>query len=431
MKVLLLTSEEWNDKKYGNNNMTNWFSGFRDISLAHIYCSGGKPDNNCCSLYFQISDRAMAKSIISQTKAGKELSPSISQKNEIASPKQVPSIAKGEIVRGLRDIVWKYGRIDDVALCTFIESFKPDIVFSQRKASIRILRVEREVRKILPYVPFLVYTADDEYSLRQFSLNPMFWIRRLAVRSAMKKNVKFYDLYYTDAEEQGKEYQKLFHVPTAFLAKCGEFNIEKCHTSYHLPVRIVYAGKLYCNRWKTLEKLSQAIHEVNQNGGIKFHLDIYTQSPLKKRYKKWLDNKEDSCICGRISADEVLRIYDSSDIVLHVESFDIANRLATRYSFSTKIIDCMATGCALMAICDSSQNGLQYLKRNKIAITIDNPRKITNVMTDIQKNPYQLLDYSKKAMRFGYENHRREAVQDQLRNDMQRLIREYKEKQGV
>ena len=68
MKILLLTSEEWNDKKYGNNNMTNWFTNFPDLEISHVYCSSGKPYNDLCNNYFQVTDKQMAKSLLPKGK---------------------------------------------------------------------------------------------------------------------------------------------------------------------------------------------------------------------------------------------------------------------------------------------------------------------------------------------------------------------------
>ena len=400
MKILLLTSEEWNDKKYGNNNMTNWFTNFPNLEISHIYCSSGKPYNNLCNNYFQVTDTQMAKSLLPKgKKAGRsfEWFKQEEQENSQKIDKPVPKHLKTELVRLTREYVWKVGKIDRKALKEFIEKFQPDIVFSQRMASIRVCRMEREIHKIIPNVPVFVYTADDEYSLKQVSFNPLYWWRRLLIRSYLRKNVKFYTKYYIDSELQAKEYEKIFNVKTGFLAKCGNFEIENCHTTVNNPIKIVYTGKFYCNRWKTLEYLAKAISEVNKNEK-KFFLEIYTQSPYKKRYAKWLDNKLDSEIKGRIPASEVIEKYKNADIALHVESFDLKNRLLTRYSFSTKIIDCMATGCAVMAICHPSQNALQYLSKKDAGIVIENKNQIVPVLEKIYNDKNIILEYGKKAI---------------------------------
>lgn len=423
MKVLLLTSEEWNDKKYGNNNMSNWFNGFDELEIAHVYCTGGKPYNRCCTKYFQISDNAIGKSFINRKPAGRAFTwqPENDTPCNLVKGKKIPWIMKTELVRGMRDIVWQYGKINKEKLKEFINEFQPDIIFSQRKASIRICRVEREVHKIIPNVPMIIYTADDEYSLKQFSLNPIFWIRRFALRSYMRKNVKFYEKYYTDAEAQSEEYQKLFGVETGFLAKCGEFDLKNVHQTVHQPIKLVYTGKLYCNRWKTLQILAKAIAEVNGTEQ-KFKLDIYTQSPYKAKYRKWLDNKIHSEIKGRIPSEEVPKVYENADIALHVESFDLENRLLTRYSFSTKIIDCMATGCAVMAICHESQNGLQYLRKHDAALTVSNKNELVSILQNIFEDTSIITDYGRKAIECGLKNHSKTNIQKQLLCDMSSLI---------
>ena len=52
---------------------------------------------------------------------------------------------------------------------------------------------------------------------------------------------------------------------------------------------------------------------------------------------------------------------------LHAEAFDRTSRHVVRMSFSTKIVDCMDSGCAVMAICDDKQAGGSYLRRNDCA----------------------------------------------------------------
>ena len=55
MRVLIIADEVWNDYVYGNNVLTNWFTGM-DVELAEIYASPGLPINNVCDSYFQITD---------------------------------------------------------------------------------------------------------------------------------------------------------------------------------------------------------------------------------------------------------------------------------------------------------------------------------------------------------------------------------------
>ena len=94
------------------------------------------------------------------------------------------------------------------------------------------------------------------------------------------------------------------------------------------------------------------------------------------------------------------------------------------YSFSTKIIDCMATGCAVMAICPKSQNGLQYLKNQDAGITIFDKKQIEDVLIKIYENPSLITEYGRKAIECGIKNHTRLDIQKGLLEDMKLLTKE-------
>ena len=99
------------------------------------------------------------------------------------------------------------------------------------------------------------------------------------------------------------------------------------------------------------------IKEINK-GGVKIILDIYTANEITKKINKALNDGVNSFIHAAVSQKELQIIYQNCDIALHVESFDIKNKLLVRMSFSTKIIDCLSSGCAVMAICDEKQGGI-------------------------------------------------------------------------
>ena len=170
LKILLLLSESWNDISAPNNNVTNWFSNFSNVEIWTISGSGSLPNNSCCKDYFLISEREMLKSLLTFKKVGKayhyENFPA--EKGVGAEVVSKTPLFK-ETKRLFRDIVWRFGKYDQKKLGEFISAFQPDIIFSQRKGSIKMCRMERLVSK-LANVPMVAYTGDDEFSLRQFSL---------------------------------------------------------------------------------------------------------------------------------------------------------------------------------------------------------------------------------------------------------------------
>jgi len=428
MKILIVADEVWNDELHGNNVLSNWFTGF-DAELAEIYCSPGSPKNHCCENYFQLTDAMMTKSLLGKV-AGKKFSLSVADmQNETTSDNGEPlptrfysfmkSIAS-DSVRIVRDLIWLTGKYDKELMQKFIDDFRPDIVFCPRLLSPKLLRLERVVRTMTD-APFVAFTADDEASLMQLSYSPLYWMRRFLFRRAFRKHVLLYDHYFTFSEDQAADYFQEYGIPTSTLFKSGSFEREFTTKEINKPLKLVYAGRLYCNRWKTLAAIGTVLKEINAEG-IKMTLDIYTQEKPSKKQMKALSPNEYLRINGSVQSDELVQIYKKADIALHVESFDKKYRYATRVSFSTKIIDLMASSCAIMAICWDKHAGYQYLKKHDAAFCVSDVNDIKPLLSQIVDNPELLKDYAKKAWKCGEINHKSVLIQENMREIFQNVI---------
>lgn len=425
MKILLLISEMWNDKTYPNNNMSNWFTDFDDIEIATVSGGAGKPNNKCCKKYFQVTDKMMAMSIIKHKKVGnvleyeefpKEENDFSEIENKVYSKRNKLHL---NIVRLVRSIIWRFGRYDKEKLKKFIDDFNPDIIFSQRMGAIKMCRMEKVVQG-LSSAPMIAYTGDDEYSNKRLSFSPIFWFHHFWTRKWLRERYKNYKLFYGMSEEQLEFFSKKFGVATKFLVKCGNFESENVKTKVNDIIQIVYAGKFYCGRWKTLKLIADAIRVINSEE-VKIQLNIYTSSEVTKKQNKFLNDGKNSIIHGFVSAKELDEIYNRADIALHVEGLDLKNSLDTKYSFSTKIIDCLSSGCAVMAVCKENQSGFVYLRDNDIAIT-SNGGNLVTVLQEIVDNKNIVLEYSKKAFDFGCEKHERRKVHNGMIKDFNMVL---------
>lgn len=427
MKILVLSNEAWNDRINGNNLTTNWFEGM-EAEFANIYASPEMPYNNCCEKYFQITDMMMLNSIIKGVKAGKTL-----KSIELGS-KGLKDIAESELkilygflksisgsfLRLMREFLWLWGKYDIVAMRQFIDEFQPDIIFSERMATCKILRLEKVVCSLTD-IPIFAFTGDDEYSLKQFSFSPFFWVNRFMVRKYLRENVKKYKVYYTLSLEQKKYYEKIFGCKCKILQKCGKFETKYWGHIVHRPIRLIYAGKFYCNRWKVLGKIADVIRKLNKDE-IKMVLEIYTKDIPTKKQNKLLNDGRSVIIKGAVTQKELQKIYHQSDIALHVESDDLKNRLTTRFSFSTKIVDCIFSGCAVMAYCWEQHSGLTYLRRENAGICISSKKELIEVLNRICSNSNIICDYSYRAYLCGQKNHHRQRVQGMLIEDFKKYI---------
>lgn len=430
MRILLITDEEWNDAVYGNNVLTNWFEGF-DAEFAQIYCSPGLPYNNICDRYYQITDAQMVRSLYTGKRAGGVIQKS-SQETDINLSKvnaqrtgsykwlKQLSLYVHTPMMMIRDAIWYLGRYNNKGLKLFVDDIKPDVVFCPRMFTPKLRRLEKIVSSMTD-APFVAFTADNEASLNCYSWSPLFWLRRLAIHNLFKKHVGLYRHYFMFSEDQAQEYNQEYGLPTSCLYKCGSFAEKFEPKAVNNPIRMIYAGRLYCNRWKTLAAIGEALEKLNQDEE-RMILDVYTADVLTNKQERVLGSFKHLHVHAPITSSQLTEEYKKADIALHVESFDKEYRLATRYSFSTKIIDLMASSCAILAICWEKHAGYQYLKKHDAALCVSDYEGILPLLQKISEQPSLIQEYAEKAWRCGIENHSREMIQNQIRVTFEHVI---------
>ncbi|EGJ72048.1 hypothetical protein Bcop_1860 [Bacteroides coprosuis DSM 18011] len=427
MRILILVDEVWNDYVFGNGVLTNWFTGF-NAEYATVYLSPGLPNNKICNRYFQVTDKDMFISLVGKragriTNNDSSCSEMVAQHQGIYHYLKKISIIIHTPMMMLRDAIWCMGRYNEEALKSFIDDFKPDIVFSPRKVSPKFLRLEKIIYRLCgkPIVPF---TGDNEIGYDCFSLSPFFWIRRYFITKMFEKNVAIYSHYFAHSKRQTLLYSQKYKLSTSVLFKCSSYISNHNKSSIDMPIKVVYAGRLYCNRWKTLAAIGKAIKKINQEGE-KIRLYIYTMDKLTKKQRKVLSEENSVYVKGGVTPDQLVKIYNHADIALHVESFDRVNMLATKYSFSTKIIDLLSSGCAVMAICWEKQTGYEYLSEQDAGICIPSYDRIEPKLRELLANPQIILEYTQKAMDCAKKNHSRKAVHKQLSEIFKNIINNY------
>ena len=427
MKILIISDEVWNDQIHGNNILSNWFQDF-DAEFANLYLSPGNPKNDVCVRYFQITDRMVIDSIFGSRKlAGMsfDLTNSEEAYGNIDSNSDRPKKIY-EIMRFARDILWYFGRYDSKKLRQFIINFNPDIIFSPRLATIKILKIEKLIHSITKK-PFIAFTGDAEYTLRKFRLSPIFWIRKLIMRKMFRSNMKFYAKYYLFSKQQMREYENEFGNKFKILHKGYSINdqsqsIVSDTGGLSLPIRIIYAGKLYSNRWRTLFNVAKIINKIN-NQNIQYEFHIYSRDSFSYNIKKVISKYRGVYIHKAVEAYELNKIIKSFDIALHIESFDISNRLLTRLSISTKIVDYLASGCAIMAIAWEKHSALQYLEENDAAIIIKEKKLIEKKLKDLLSKRSIVSEYKYKANDLLIKNHNIYQIRRQLLSDFNNIIK--------
>lgn len=418
MRILVISKEAWRDEQNGGNVLSNIFAGF-DAEFAQIYCTENEPNNKICKLYYQMTDRMILQSIIKKKKPGVVKRYEKYPSNAQAGVASFGSFKKFnlESIRVLRDIGWCVAKWDKEALTKFAKDFQPDIIFAPCYGSHSMIKLTKLIHSVIAK-PIISYISDDFYTNCQWRFSPVYWGNHFVLRRNVRNVFKLYSLVYTMTDEQKEQCEKDFHANMKILRKNGIFSDINSKRFVNAPIRFVYAGGIYVNRWKTLLSLADAMRKINTNG-VKMVLDIYTNTEIVNKAVSRLNDGVTSRIHQVISLEELKRVYKESDIALHVEAFDKKNKYLVRQSFSTKIVDCLDSGCAVMAICDEKQAGYAYLKRNDAAICVDSLEKLPEVLNDMVCRREMILEYQSKAFALGRRNHMEEKTREMLWKDFE------------
>ena len=422
MKILVISKEAWRDEQNGGNVLTNMFSHFPGSEFAQIYCNEQEPNNAICRNYYQMSDRMMVNNILHRTKVGRKVIYNHVPTATVATNenyRKMVSWIGGDFKRIVRELVWLLAKWDESEIISYAKEFNPDIIFAPCYGNHYMQKLTILVHEKLK-APVISYISDDFYTNKQFKFSPVFWMNHFFLRRRTRTTFKHYSLVYTMTNEQKEQCERDFGANMKILRKNGQFESQYLKKTVNSPIRLVYAGGIYLDRWKTLKVLADAIRAINVDG-VKMVLDIYTNNLLNDKMQQAINDGVSSRVHKAVSMVELMEIYHHSDVALHVEAFDVTNRHIVRMSFSTKIIDCMDSGCAVMAICDEKQAGGAYLRRNGCAICINDLSEVAHVLRNILDNPLLLIDYQHKAFEVGRKYHLQKNITRDLIQDFESI----------
>lgn len=415
MNILIISYEAWRNTNNGGNVLSNIFDAFPDENIAQIYCSGEEPQNSICKKYYQISDSMLLSDQKGRrleekdySSAGNEQDMPVENKINSRIPKLLKSASQL-----VREMMWTAMNWKTEELNAFITEFSPDIIFAPCYYYYHVSKVALYAKSVAD-CPMISYISDDNYSLRQINFYPSFWINRLITRKWIRRIFAESSLVYTMTQMQKTEYEKLFGRPMKILCKSAPF--EKRNIVPGDPVRFIYAGSLILNRWKILAAIADTLADINKNQ-IKAQLRIFSGTKLKPRQEKKLNDGKNSILYGLISYRELEGFYKGSDVAIFAESFDLKNRLLTRLSFSTKIIDCLNSGCAVLAVGPENHGGMAYLKDNDAAVCVNNIKALPVAVRKLAESPELIAEYSEKANKLGRKNHMKADIDESVRKD--------------
>ena len=424
LKVLLLVAEPWRSDDSGGNTIDNFFRGMKGVEFAHICCASKLPSNDVCTRYFYIPENELIKNFITQKKVGHVVKYHHAEEKGKQTIKEVNANSLGpklinciknirpESLISLKNLLCRYANWKTPELEAFVKDFNPDVIYAPCYASPFQLALTRYIKKMTGK-KIVTWSADDSYSLRQFSLSPFFWLNRFWNRHCLRKTYPYYDEFFSISEDEIEQMSPIVGRQMKILRK-GVYVPEIFEPrAVHQPIKFIYAGGLYLNRHKSLIVIADALRKLNKDE-VKAELHIYTGTKMEGKDESLLNDGRTSFVHGLVTPEVLKGLYQESDVAIHCESFDLKYRLMTRLSFSTKVIDCFQSGCAILAIAWEEHTALKYLMKENAAFCVSSLNEIESVIFNIVNNPHVITKYAIKAYECECRNHRIEDVQKTL-----------------
>ncbi len=421
MRILVVSNIEWADDNAFGNTISNWFSNMPDIEFASIYRRHSKPNNNICNKYYCITPLSIIKYYFTPKFIGDEFSidKTIKYTNEVECINNKNKFEKKiihcfnhlglSILPFIENFLFNTKKWENDKFINFVKRFKPDIVFSFITSSKAGFLIAKAVREIVPRCKLIGFIADDVYGV----LND----------DSKKKIIEVYihsvDKLYGISEILVENYSKMFNVKIDTLYKGCTFDKDIIPKNNSIKT-IVYAGNLHYGRLETLVELVKCIVEHNKKNNIKLELNIYTNEILNNEQKACINIWGASRLYGARPYSEIKEIMDKADMTLHAESFKDDYIKVVRYSFSTKIIDCLQSSSVLLAIGPANIASIDFAKKVPRAFVVTDLADIAVILEQITSE--DLYKRSQKMRRFAIDNFNIKNIQKKLLFDFTELI---------
>ena len=435
MRILILSQEPWNKVNSFGNTHSAIFGKVPNIEIAQIYLMEGKPNYEpVVKRYYQIPEGSVVKSVFKRGKkssVGKEvfLEKDVMGTTENASSSKqswyskVLSIGKRHHWRWMfwmRELAWKYGNINYEGMMNFIEDFNPDIFFLPYNHIFYTNRLALYIKERLD-IPMVMEMAMDHYSLNRVSYDPLFWIDRFAKRRVIRKLVAKSSFMYVISKKMKEEYEDLLDIECKILYKTPDTTRQQTpYTEQNNPVRFLFTGNIYANRWKSLAMLAKELQK--QQFGV---LDIYTATPISKKMKKALVIPGYSYLHAPVSQNEVIELQNNADILVHTEAFDRYNKSLVRCAISTKIMDYLCVGRCILAIGPSDISSIEYLADNDLALIAPDATMLYKTIATIKNDTSVIQQYANRGIEFTKTELDAVVIRQNLYDDLQTAIDAY------
>ena len=379
LKVLLISHNPITTYNNMGKTFMALFSAFQPEELCQLYLYPTIPDTEQCKAYYRFTDMDALHSIVDKRRVGECVVPDTRQHSLFRSAKEEKTYRaprnRSNWMRFCRDIVWKMANWNNAALKEWMDQQSPDLVFAAVGKQELLYDIAMAIAKQRD-IPLVSYVCDDYY-YSDAGRSPLQKLQKKRLRRKTEELMKASALTVTICRELTERYAETFGVKAETVMTCPVIHA-RSYVGFEKALRtkrLVYMGNIEAGREQSLLELGETLHKVNQTGTEKGMLEIYTGEKRPEVLDR-LSVCPSIRLHGFVTGKDYEAAFEGADAFVHVEAFDEKNRERVRYSVSTKIIECLASGKPLLAYGPEDVASMAYLKRNNCAILAQSRKKL-------------------------------------------------------
>lgn len=417
MNILVVGGGSWDDTTSLGNTFSNIFSGWKDVILHNLYFRETAPNNSVCKDYFRITTKEILMKYWTPQKIGMafQTTGECSKREDRNGAKEKKAISMIHrfglnAIYELEDQLWYSRKWINEELDRFIDRVNPDIIFSFAAGN-SYMWLPIEYIKMRTGAKLVLLVADDLHTTYRLNNDR----HHMRMRKDLDQLMGLADRVYGISEEMCAYYQKLYGIVATPLYKGCLFE-NRPISQVHTPIKIVYAGNLLFGRLETLIVLVDCLERLNTDG-VRATLDVYSGTIITEEEEKRINRGFSARFHGEITYQEVKQKMAEADVVLHVESFEDEQIKRVRYSFSTKIIDCLQSGSVMLAIGPKGISSIEYPRKIPGAVVIDDLQEIYDQVYELVSEGKRLVDRAGQIRTYALDRHDIVQVRKELQKD--------------
>lgn len=394
-KVLVISFNSFLSSNANGRTLMNLFDLWDPNCLAQFYMSSDVPDFKNCKRYFRVTDDEAMKALFGK-KVGMEISPC--QKTDMSKSKlydKTKSKRQNQMIRYIRQLVWRVGAWESKRFYKWIEDFKPDIIvlFAGNNAFVEKIALKIAKKYSLPIV---LYNCEDYYL--KPPKNKTIWARinkRYCDKSFEKIMSIAKCVIYNSKKLQNSYNQHFKHNSYVFMNPANEFEDNSKKEKENV---VSYLGNVAVGREETLSEIADVLQRLG------YRLNVYGNLATDEA-KQIILNHKNIDYKGVVTYDECCNVMQKSKLLIHCESFDEKRKVDLRHAFSTKIADSLNCGTCFFVYAPADIAIGEYLEETKAAFFVSKKEELEEKLKIALEDDEERTRCLNKAKEVAKENH--------------------------